>query len=59
MGDIGNIKSVNTTSMGLNGEGASGAARKPITSGGNASPGGTKPMRVPNDPVPMPKAGPK
>ena len=58
MSSIGDMKSINTTSMGLNGQSGCGAA-KPITSGGQANPGGTKPMRAPDAPVPMPKAGPK
>ena len=51
---IGNVKGVSGTSMNLNthkGEGC----QKPSTSAGSASPGGTKPSKPAEAPVPMPK----
>lgn len=51
--DIGSVKSVGGTSMGLNGQMGCGG-QKP-SSMGNASPGGTKPPKPADGPTPMPK----
>lgn len=51
--EIGSVKGISGTSMGLNGQSGQGAV-KPSASG-NASPGGTKPMKPAEAPVPMPK----
>ncbi len=49
----GNIKSVNGTSMAMNGGG--GAPMQKPTATGNPSPGGTKPPKPAEIPVKMPK----
>lgn len=51
--EIGSIKSVNGTSMALNGQAGQGA-NKPMASG-KCDPGGTKPAKPAEAPVPMPK----
>ena len=53
-GCVGDVTSINGTSMGLNTQKGTGAM-KPNMGGGNASPGGTKPMMAPEAPTPMPK----
>lgn len=52
--DIGNVKSVNGTSMNLNTQPGQGG-QKPSAMAGKADPGGTKPHREPEPPTPMPK----
>lgn len=51
--EIGNVKGIMGTSMGLNGQAGQGAV-KPSASG-SESPGGTKPDKPACSPVPMPK----
>jgi hypothetical protein len=51
--DIGTQTGIGGTSMGLNNRPGNGG-EKPSAEG-NASPGGTKPPRVPDSKVPMPK----
>ena len=51
---IGNVKGVSGTSMNLNTQKGEGC-QKPSTSAGSASPGGTKPCKPAEAPVPMPK----
>jgi len=51
---IGDVRGVNTKSTALNTQGGAGTV-KPTSSGGNASPGGTKPPKKPDNPTPMPK----
>lgn len=53
MDDIGNVKSINGNSMALNCQSGQGA-QKPSAKG-NDSPGGTKPDKPAEAPVPMPK----
>ncbi len=52
--DIGSVKSISGTSMNLNGQSGQGAT-KPMPSSGSANPGGTKPEKPAEAPVPMPK----
>ncbi len=52
--EIGSIKSIQGTSMNLNTQKGEGA-QKPMPSGGTSNPGGTKPAKAPEAPVPMPK----
>jgi hypothetical protein len=52
--DIGTIKSITGTSMGLNNQPGQGTV-KPSASAGKADPGGTKPPMPKEQPVPMPK----
>lgn len=54
MNEIGNIKSINGSSMGLNTQKGDGA-NKPNMGKGDKSPGGTKPEKPMAGPVPMPK----
>lgn len=54
MDDIGSVKGINGTSMNLNTQKGQGTV-KPSASAGMASPGGTKPTRPGEAPVPMPK----
>lgn len=51
--DIGSVKSVRGTSTQLNGQSGCGG-QKPMFSG-SESPGGTKPSRPADGPVPMPR----
>ena len=51
--DIGSVKSVTGTSMALNNQKGYGG-QKPMASG-NSNPGGTKPEKPADGPVPMPK----
>ena len=51
--EIGSVKGISGTSMGLNGQAGQGAV-KPSASG-NANPGGHKPSKPPEASVPMPK----
>lgn len=51
--DIGNVKGTTGTSMGLNSQKGAGG-QKPVATG-KSDPGGTKPERVTDGPVPMPK----
>jgi len=51
--NIGNVKGVTGTSTGLNGQVGAGG-QKP-SAAGNTNPGGTKPPRVEEGKVPMPK----
>jgi hypothetical protein len=51
--EIGEVKGITGSSMGLNGQAGCGG-QKPMASG-NASPGGTKPPREADGKVPMPK----
>lgn len=51
---IGDVKSVNGTSMGMNGQNAANPLQKP-TAAGNPSPGGTKPPMPMDGKVAMPK----
>jgi hypothetical protein len=51
--DIGSVKGVMGTSMALNTQSGQGT-QKPSASG-KSDPGGTKPMKAPEGPVPMPK----
>lgn len=51
--DIGSVTGINGTSTGINNQGGNGC-EKP-SAAGNANPGGTKPARVPDSKVPMPK----
>ncbi len=52
--DIGSVGSCNGTSMNLNTQKGQGT-QKPSCSAGSASPGGTKPSKPAEAPVPMPK----
>ena len=52
--DVGSVKSVNGTSMALNNQPGQGT-QKPSAKAGNSNPGGTKPPRPVDGPVPMPK----
>ena len=52
--DIGDIKSINTSSMALNTQAGDGA-QKPMTKGGKDNPGDTKPPKPAEGHVPMPK----
>ena len=52
--DIGSVKGVSGSSMNLNTQKGEGC-QKPSTSAGSASPGGTKPSKPAEAPVPMPK----
>jgi hypothetical protein len=54
MDQIGDIKSINGTSVQLNNQPGQGGV-KPSASGGKADPGGHKPERTKEEPVPMPK----
>lgn len=54
MDDIGSVKSVNGTSMNLNTQAGQGA-QKPMPTAGSADPGGTKPPKPADAPVPMPR----
>lgn len=54
MDDIGDIKSINGTSMNLNTQKGEGGM-KPSAKAGTADPGGTKPHKPECGPVPMPK----
>ena len=51
--EIGNVKGVTGTSMGINGQ--SGAGGQKPSCAGNTSPGNTKPPREADGKVPMPK----
>jgi hypothetical protein len=51
----GNIKSINGSSMGLNGAPPGDALTKPSASGSSHNPGGTKPNKPAEAPVKMPK----
>lgn len=51
--DIGSVKGVTGTSTGLNGQGGAGGQKPAAT--GNANPGNTKPARIEDGKVPMPK----
>lgn len=51
--EIGSVKGITGNSMALNGQGGQGA-QKPQASG-NGNPGGTKPAKPAEAPVPMPK----
>jgi hypothetical protein len=51
--DIGSVRGVTGTSMGLNSQKGAGG-QKPMATG-NSNPGGCKPERVPEGKVPMPK----
>jgi hypothetical protein len=51
--DIGSVKGITGTSMALNGQMGDGC-QKPSAKG-NSDPGGTKPPKPPEGPVPMPK----
>lgn len=51
--EIGNVRGVTGSSMGINGQ--SGAGGQKPSAAGNMSPGGTKPPREPDGKVPMPK----
>ena len=51
--DIGSVRGVSGNSMALNGQAGCGA-QKPKASGGG-DPGGTKPAKPADGPVPMPK----
>jgi hypothetical protein len=51
---IGDVKGTTATSVGLNNQAGQGT-QKPIFGGGNANPGGTKPDKPADGPVPMPK----
>lgn len=53
-GTVGMVSSVNTHSTALNVQDNLGGV-KPIMSGGTDSPGGTKPMRAPEQKVMMPR----
>lgn len=53
MNEIGNVKGINGTSMALNTQKGVGSDKPMAT--GNSNPGGTKPERVSEKPVPMPK----
>ena len=50
--DIGNIKSVNGSSVALNCQKGQGAVK--TSASGNHNPGDTKPPRAPESPVPIP-----
>jgi hypothetical protein len=52
--EIGEVKSINGTSMALNTQKGDGA-QKPNMGKGTSSPGGTKPDKPAAAPVPMPK----
>lgn len=52
--DIGSVRGISGTSMGLNNQPGQGT-QKPSASAGNSNPGGHKPMMPPEKPVPMPK----
>lgn len=52
--DIGMVKGINGTSMALNNQKGEGG-QKPMASGGNSDPGGTKPAKPAEASVPMPK----
>ena len=51
--DIGSVKGVTGTSMNLNTQPGYGG-EKPMATAGTASPGGTKPAKPAEKPVPMP-----
>ena len=52
--DIGSVKGITGTSMGLNTAPGQGG-QKPSASAGKSDPGGTKPTRPAEPPVPMPR----
>lgn len=52
--EIGNVKGITGTSMGLNNQAGQGT-QKPMPSGGNSNPGDTKPPMPKDGTVPMPK----
>lgn len=52
--DIGSVKSIDGTSMALNNQAGQGA-QKPSAKAGNSDPGGTKPSKPADAPVPMPR----
>jgi len=51
--DIGSVKGVSGSSMALNNQSGQGTAKP--SAGGKHDPGGFKPARTPEAPVPMPK----
>ena len=53
--DIGDIKSIDTTSVALNTQPGHGGGEKPHLKGGNGDPGKTRPHKPEDHPVPMPK----
>ena len=53
MDEIGNIKSINGTSLALNNQKGEGG-QKPSASAGNSNPEGTKPPKPKEAPVPIP-----
>jgi hypothetical protein len=52
--DIGSVRGVSGTSMNLNTQPGQGT-QKPMCSAGTSNPGGTKPNKPADGPVPMPK----